>query len=230
MTLYQYICNTTHFDGSKLYKAGLPYLFASDPGTNFTLAPYDKETPFNRGSVDSDGTWRPGVIGYDDWKFPSTRTKRGALDKPDFDFTDIGLLYPQNDATEIVYESEISSHRIVFGKGIAWHPHIHYMQDEAEIPVFKLSYRITPAGSTFGAFTTISTAGDLVFPYVSGSLHQIILFPSFVPAVPDSSVAVIVDLKIWRDDNVVTGDVLVKEFDIHVPLDAPLGSGQEFKK
>lgn len=34
---------------------------------------------------------------------------------------------------------------------------------------------------------------------------------------------------LW-DDNVVTGDVLVKEFDIHYQIDVPGGSRTEFVK
>jgi hypothetical protein len=37
------------------------------------------------------------------------------------------------------------------------------------------------------------------------------------------------DIKLYRDDNVVTGDVLLKEFDIHYQIDG-LGSVQEFVK
>jgi len=39
----------------------------------------------------------------------------------------------------------------------------------------------------------------------------------------------IIDFKIYRDDNVVTGDVLLKEFDIHYQIDAH-GSRQEYIK
>lgn len=44
-----------------------------------------------------------------------------------------------------------------------------------------------------------------------------------------TGVSSILDIKLYRDDNVVTGDVLVKEFDIHYLVDAD-GSRQEYIK
>ena len=37
---------------------------------------------------------------WDDLRAPFTQTKRGALDKPDFDYTNVGLLFKQNDTAE----------------------------------------------------------------------------------------------------------------------------------
>jgi len=42
-------------------------------------------------------------IVWDDLRFPLTRDKQGQSDKPDFDFAGLGLLFPQNNNTEIVY-------------------------------------------------------------------------------------------------------------------------------
>ena len=39
-------------------------------------------------------------IQWDDFRFPATSSKLGANDKPDFDFTELGFLFPQNDTAE----------------------------------------------------------------------------------------------------------------------------------
>ena len=40
---------------------------------------------------------------WDDFSVPLTRDKQGQSSKPDYDFTNLGLLFPQNDTAEIVY-------------------------------------------------------------------------------------------------------------------------------
>lgn len=40
---------------------------------------------------------------WTDESFPATRQRQGATQKPDFDYTNMGLLFPQNDTDEIVY-------------------------------------------------------------------------------------------------------------------------------
>jgi hypothetical protein len=230
MAFLKYLCNTTHPGAdNKFYVKGRTYLFESDPGSRFDLTSNEVYRQHTSGCLDLDNTFYAGenVFGWDDWKFPFTRTRQGALNKPDFDYTNIGLLFPNGDASEIVYATEITSHKFRSGAGLSWHPHIHYIQDEAEIPTFKLDYRQYNLGEAVPSFTTIATTGETIFTYVSGAIHQILVFPS-IPAA--TSLAAIFDWKLYRDDTDVTGDVLAKEFDIHVQFDAPLGSGQEFLK
>jgi len=84
---------------------GLPLFFASD-GTpividrmlgNFYALLQDQTIIDLRTRVAvGQGLW-------DDLRFPATATRQGALAKPDFDYTNIGLLFPQNDPTEIIY-------------------------------------------------------------------------------------------------------------------------------
>lgn len=166
---------------------------------------------------------------WDDERTPSTLGKQGALSKPDFDYTNMGYLMPQNDADEIIYISNQLPHSTRNGD-ITVHPHIHYIQDEAEIPVFKMDYRFYNNGVTPPSFTTgLSTAnGDgIVFTYTSGTIIQIIPFPSI--ELTDARPSMWYDIKVYRDDNVVTGDVLLKGFDFHRPIDA-LGSEQLYVK
>jgi len=228
MAYLQYRCLVSHFNG-KCYKKDLVYLFTSDPGANFVLEVNDER---NAAGVDRDGTWYPGMIGYDDFKFPLSQSKTGSNLKPDYDETNNGYLFPQNDATEVLYMDDVTSHRYAIYRGMIWYPHIHYWQDEATIPVFQYRLKITAAGATVGNWTDwIPTVGTQEFTYASGTIHQIMGFPAFdAYALGCTSPASVVDLQLRRNDNVVTGDVLAKQFDIHVPLDAPLGSGQLYIK
>jgi hypothetical protein len=91
-----------------------------------------------------------------------------------------------------------------------------------------MDYRWYENGSEVPAeFTTVQTE-DLVFPYTSGSMLQIAAFP-YIDGSAITTLSSMMDIKIYRDDNIVAGDVLVKEFDIHYPRDAP-GSYSEFVK
>jgi len=181
----------------------------------------------------------PGSIGvssvgnndivWDDIRFPFTQTRVGALTKPDFDTTNVGLLFPQDDATEIVYILAQMEHIWKLESTIS--PHIHYIQSAAAQPTFKMAYRWYKNGATVpGSYTVISTADGSkgIFPYTSGSILQIAEFPDIAGTGIDT-VSSFLDIKIYREDDDVTGDVLTKEFDIHIQIDA-IGSLQEYTK
>jgi len=170
-------------------------------------------------------TPRPRIV-WDDMKFPFTRDKQGQAAKPDFDFAEHGLLFPQNDDTEIVHIIDQMKHQWLLESNIR--PHIHYVQDEADIPVFKLDYRWYRNGDDPTiAYTTIAQSG-MVFPYTAGSILQIAEFPEISGAGIDT-LSSFIDFKFYRDDNVVAGDILVKEFDIHIQIDSN-GSRDEYVK
>lgn len=90
---------------------------------------------------------------WDDLRFPFTPDKQVANTKPDFDYTNLGLLFPRNDATE---------------------------------------------------------QSNMIVQLVTG-------------------VSAFMDVILYREDDVATGDVLVKEFDLHYIKDE-LGSRQEYTK
>lgn len=231
----RYRCNTTHFDGTTLFRAGIIYFYPVDPGAYFDQTD-DDPLEFNtvHPHLDTDGTlyFAGNVSNYDDWRFPLAQSKQGSNLKPDFDQTNNGYLFPQNDTAEVLYMTDVSSHKMQVKAGMTWFPHIHYIQDEAEIPVYEYRIKLTAAGAAVPAWSSwIATTGEIVFPYSSGSIHQIVLFPEFdAYALGATSFASLIDLQLRRNDNVVSGDVLTKQFDIHVLFDSPLGSGQEFVK
>lgn len=179
-------------------------------------------------------TWRALLEQYgmlppqwDDMKFPFESTRRGATSKPDYDTTNNGLLFPQNDATEITYAVAQLPHH--WREGSVIMPHMHYIQDEVAVPTFKINYRWYNNGEAVPGFTTLSTDAGTgpVFTYISGSILQILPFQEIDGT--GFRISSMIDLQIYRDDNAVTGDVLGKEFDIHYQIDA-FGSVEEFVK
>ncbi len=164
--------------------------------------------------------------GWEALRFPLTREKQGQAQKPDYDFVSMGLLFPQNDPTEIIYLTTQMSHKWQLESGIR--PHMHYVQDEAEEPIWKLDYRwyLNGADPT-GGFTTI-TATTFAYIYTAGSILQIVSWPE-IDGTGINTLSSIIDLKVYRDDNIVAGDVLGKEFDIHYIHDS-IGSVEEFLK
>lgn len=165
-----------------------------------------------------------GLPGWDDWKFPANRKQQGANFKPDFDETNIGLLFPQNDTSELIKITDQVPHS--WDQRSEFRPHVHYIQDEVPIPTFTLEWRIYANGGTVPAFQTISTVSK-AFNYTSGTMVQILLFPAITA--PANSTSALADFKLYRNDNAVTGDVLFKSFDIHFRSDA-LGSLEEYTK
>lgn len=162
---------------------------------------------------------------WDDLRFPATQVRQGATLKPDYDTTDNGLLFPQNDPTEIAYIIAQMPHEWQLETGIR--PHIHFIQKGADTPTFKMDFRWYKNGDNPPAWNTI-TANSFAFTYTSGNMLQIATFPE-IDGTGIDTVSSILDIKIYRDDNLVSGDVLLKEFDIHYLKDA-LGSIQEFIK
>lgn len=164
-------------------------------------------------------------VGWDDLRAPATRIRQGVTAKPDFDTVNFGLLFPQNDPLEIAYIILQFPHGYKEGSNIR--PHIHYTQNGASDPVFEMDYRWYNVGDdASGSFTTITqngTAGT-----VADGFAQIGVFPEIDGT--GMELSSIFELRLYRDDNVVTGDVLLKEFDIHYQTDQERGSRQEYVK
>ena len=172
------------------------------------------------------GIWKSQNITWDDITVPFTQSKQGVNLKPDFDYTNLGLLFPNNNTAELVDIIVQFPHNRKAGTNIR--PHIHFVQSVASTPTFKMSYRWYDNGaSAIPSFTTI-TATTFAFTYTSGSILQIALFPE-INGSAIVGLSSMMDVKVYRDDATVTGDVLVKEFDIHYQLDSN-GSSQEYRK
>jgi hypothetical protein len=164
---------------------------------------------------------------WDDLRFPFTAVRLGATSKPDYDYVNNGLLFPQNDAAEIIYIIAQIPHHWLQGSNLS--PHVHFIQAAALTPVFKMDYRwYENGGDPTGAFATL-TASTFAFTYPgAGSILQIVSFPE-IDGSAINSVSSILDIRVYREDNVAIGDVLAKEFDIHYQIDSR-GSRQEYTK
>ena len=167
----------------------------------------------------TDGVW-------DDRTFPATQTPRFFADKPDFDTTNVGYLFPQNDESEVLYITDQMYHRYKQGSNLR--PHVHFIQTSASIPIFELQHRWYNNGEIVPAFATIQTTGVGVLPYTSGSMLQITPFPEIDGTGKEMSS--FFDFKIYRQTgDGISGDVLYKGFDFHFKSNG-LGSVQEYVK
>lgn len=131
-------------------------------------------------------------------------------------------MFPQNDTSEVISVIVQMPHSYKLGTSI--HPHIHFIQTSSAVPVFKMVYRWYSNGDTVPSFESAISTSTLSFTYTSGSILQRAAFPEITA--PPVTMSSILDIKVYRDDNVVTGDVLVKEFDIHYQSDT-IGSSTE---
>lgn len=166
---------------------------------------------------------------FTDLRFPFTSTKLGANAKPDFDTTNVGLLFPQNDNTEIIYIIAQLPH--AYKEGSDLRPHIHWQQMNTNAVVWKMQYKWFNRGDIVpAAFTTLTHLNNVI-PYSSGNISQVSAFP--VLSGVGKTVSSILLIKVYREDNVDAGagggDALAFEFDIHYESDA-LGSETEFIK
>ena len=221
--------NVTHSSGSGIrFEAGSTGVLHSNLsfGNTNNYRMDNGYTPPADNSEDLNDWILPFKPGWDDLRMPSTQMKQGALFKPDFDYTDLGLLFPDGDPTEIAYSIAQHSHSYRIGSDV--YPHVHFVQATAATPVFKLDYRwYNDGGDPTGAFTTI-TATAFAYAYAGSPIAQVAIFPKIAGSAI-TTLSSMMDCKIYRDDSDVGADVLVKEFDIHYYGDT-FGSAGEFSK
>ena len=168
---------------------------------------------------------------WDDFSVPLNPSLLGSRAKPDYDETELGLQFPQDDTSEFVNFTAQMSHSKLLDTDI--HLHCHYIQSSVTQPTFTVEYRYYNNGDQVPAtWATLNTSdvggGKGVFTYTSGSILQIARFPA-IPAPTDETVSANLDVKFYRNDNDVTGDVLTKYIDFHYQINS-LGSNEEFTK
>ena len=82
------------------------------------------------GGTEIDGDGYIQAYGYGtgikDISFELTTARQGATSKPDYDYTNIGLLFPKDTATEIAYLNAQINHDVLLGGPMK--PHIHWVQ------------------------------------------------------------------------------------------------------
>lgn len=190
------------------------------------------ETVSSSARLDTANEWEEqqrfvkNAITYDDLSFPLTQGRQGSAGTPAYDFDELGYLFPQNDATEKLYLSVQLPHR--WEEGATLYPHVHWHQS-ADAPVtWKIDYRWTNPGELVASEWQTAVMDDLAFEYPgSGVLHQI--SGGLALAATGKTISSELQIVLYRDDNVYTGDALATMFDIHITSDA-LGSAGPFTK
>jgi len=148
--------------------------------------------------------------------------------KPDFDATEGGLLFPQNDPSEIVYFNVQLPHTWLLNRPVR--PVVCYHQTGVDLPVFKVDYRWTEPGQLVAATWDTYTLDVPIFTYTSDTLCQILdSAGTLYPPEAGAGISSVLQIKLYRDDNVVTGDVLAVTFAVHYEVDS-MGSETEIYK
>lgn len=189
--------------------------------------------------VESDGTIRAdgAATTWDDVFVPFTQAKQGSNSKPSFDETNVGLLFPYNDNSAIIYMVVQIPHKYKVGSDI--YPHIHWQQSISSFPTWSMSYKWFNNNEAVPAsFTTITTdTGE--FTYSSGNLAQISAFPAITGATnseggglssTEKGISSVLLIKLWRSANTgPNANILAFQFDIHIEIDTQ-GSRGEYTK
>jgi hypothetical protein len=181
-------------------------------------------------SIDSSGTLRLNgeATVWDDLRNPVTTTKLGSNSLPHFDETNVGYLFPKNDAAEILYGVCQFPHSYKLGSRV--YPHVHWVQGMSSKANYYIDYKwINLVGSTTGSFTTYAMLSTEYAWASNTTFHQLSTNTAGILGTGITSVSSIFLFKLYRNDNDYAGDALTYEFDIHYEMDS-LGSNTEYSK
>jgi len=163
---------------------------------------------------------------YNDIVFELVQSRVGVNLKPDFDYTNIGLLFPRNDVTEIVYFTVQLPHSWKVGTTVF--PHLHIRQSQNLQATFRMEYIWYDIGDTIPTVWSVYDLNQYAMPYVSGDISNIVKGANGISGV-GQGISSILKIKLFRNDNVYVGDMLADQFDIHIEIDG-FGSQQEYVK
>jgi hypothetical protein len=143
----------------------------------------------------------------------SARPQNPVTLKPDFDYTNIGYLFPQNDATEKLIVRGQLKHSWNIGTFIF--PHIHVVLEQAGSPVFKFDYKIyDPNNDDVPTVYGTYTMDTISFTWASGSKSAMVYNTTGITCTGLTESTIIKGF-IYRDDNSYGADILVDDIDIH---------------
>lgn len=114
-------------------------------------------------------------------------------------------------------------------------PHIHWLQKSANVPAWKLQWRIWPKGKAAVDWNTAVLFSAHSFAYTSGTIHQITSFPEIDLSAGGEGygLSMILQFRVIRDSGDAadtSSDVeSLLEFDLHEPRDVA-GSWAEYSK
>ena len=147
----------------------------------------------------------------EDLRFSAVALAQPASGRPDFDTTNIGYLFPQNNTAEVLFIIAQMPHS--WNEGGKIYPHVHVMQSANLQAVFKIDYKWYNSGDTEPATWTTYTMNSYTDTYTTGTISNMIKGAGIDGT--GKTASSILKIKLYRDDNVYTGDILLDEFDIH---------------
>lgn len=101
-------------------------------------------------------------------------------------------------------------------------PHVHFEQSNADqTNTWYLYYRLQPLGGEIVTDWTFTGPASNYLAYASNTIHQLATFGRIdMTGLGESS---IIDWKLYRLGSAGTGNIEVKEFDIHYQIEKPTG-------
>ena len=185
-----------------------------------------------------DGRVRLRLSAWDDLRSPATGsridTSTGRLD---YNFTECGIAFDETarypDEPLCIIQQMSHSKKL----GTPVRPHIHWIQNSADVPNWLIAYRVYSYGDVVPEFQ-LAKYDNTIFAYTGWELAQITTFPN-IECPDDEMLSLELDVILYRDSANASGlfdgpdpyggPVLYKEFDIHYQRDG-FGSTYEFKK
>lgn len=153
----------------------------------------------------------------DDLRFSAIQLRQGANIKPDFDFTNIGLLFPAGNTTEAVFIVAQLPHNRQVDSAIE--PHVHCRLSGAGQPIMKMEYKwYNRNGDTVPAEWSTYVMDTNSVVWTSGTISNTIYGAEPISGIGKGPSSILL-IKLYRDDISYSGDLLVDEFDIHYMVD-----------
>ena len=173
----------------------------------------------------------PGIPRWNDLSEQLTRRQvNPATLKPDYDATNIGLLFPENDETEFVDFIFQMPHSWVEGSTI--YPHVHVLQAQGTQACFQLQYKWYNVGQENpSSWTVYDMDTYAITTTFNNPRHNIITGAAGISGT-GKTISSILKIRLWRDSaakDTYSGDILADQFDIHIQIDG-FGSETEFNK
>ena len=163
---------------------------------------------------------------FEDLRVSAIQGKQGATAKPDFDYTENALMFPDNDSTEIVYIVVQMPHQ--WKEGSTIYPHVHYLNQGLYQVFYELRYRWASIHSSFPAAAYLPMFSQLY--NTNGTYHNLAYAATGISGA-GQSISSILLIELYRDVRTgdQTGDAITYSFDIHYEIDA-MGSKAEKAK
>lgn len=190
----------------------------------FSITIHDLAKRLHMGNTYINGTLRLENTAWNDLCFPLTVGKPTSGGKPDFDYSELGWLFPSNDPTEIIDIIAQLPHG--YKEGTNLYPHVHWRQAKLGTIVYKMAYKWYNPGDAVPTDWTTITISTQAFVYASGTISQLSYSSPIVGT--GKKISSMLLIKLYRED-IISGDALTDFFDIHFEVDG-FGSNEEMTK